>query len=111
MILNMHIRKDFDRWIETPKVRASTLCGKTTTIKFAGIPGITPGQKPLVTQTGDVGWCIRCCNIFLADYDNNDFMWATKISSDHLYALYHEAVRQTSLQVRWFWESHVEKST
>lgn len=111
MILNMHIRKDFDRWIEAPRKRVVTLCGKTTTVKYAGIPGITMGQKPLVTKAGDVGWCVRCCNMFLENYDNNDFMWTVKLSNEHLYALYHEMQRQTSLQVRWFWESHVEKST
>lgn len=67
MILNMHIRKDYNTWIEqTDKSRVTTMCGKMTTPKFAGIPSVTQGQHPLKVDD-DYAWCIKCCNNTLLD--------------------------------------------
>lgn len=67
MIANMHIRSDYRQWIEWPKQRVQTLCGKTTTTRYAGIPGVTPGQNAAVLSHADYGWCLKCCHKFLAD--------------------------------------------
>jgi|ERR1044072_460385 hypothetical protein len=101
MIYNMHIRNDFDRWIETPKKRVTTLCGKITATKFAGIPGISEGQGAYVSDGGkDVGWCIKCCRNFLEEYDNNDFLYSLK--NRHLWYLYTDAIHDLILQVQLF---------
>lgn len=98
MILNMHIRNDFDRWIETDKKRVTTLCGKITATKFAGIPGVTPNQNPHISADGkDVGWCLKCCLALLEEWDNNDFMW--QIRKQELLDLYSTAFRHAKAQI------------
>lgn len=100
MIYNMHIRNDFQLWLETPKKRVTTLCGKITATKYAGIPGVTKDQVPGTFNDGkDVGWCLKCCYNYLTEYDNNDFMWQVKRSNDHVYALYHHMTEVCGLQI------------
>lgn len=80
MILNMHIRNDYQMWLETPKKRVTTLCGKITATKYAGIPYITQNQPLVVFKrddgTVDCAWCLKCCASLLEDVDNSDFYWA-----------------------------------
>lgn len=100
MIFNMHIRNDFDKWIEAPKKRVTTLCGKITATKYAGIPGITKGQEVGVWNDGqDVGWCLKCCMEMLQEYDNNDFLYALADSSKNIYNLYNVAIGICETQV------------
>lgn len=100
MIYNMHIRGDFDRWIETPKKRVTTLCGKITATKYAGIPGVTADQYPGVWNDGkDVGWCVKCCANFLEEFDNNDFMHSVS-NNTHVYSLYYLMIKDCIYQIQ-----------
>jgi len=91
MILNMHIRGDFNSWIEdTSKRRVKTLCHKMTEVKYTGIPGIN-AQRPTVMKdyTGvDVGWCLECCRQFVIEYAS----LTEDIDNVHLRGLYRDAI-------------------
>jgi hypothetical protein len=61
MIVNMHIRKDFQKWLlpKDSKGRVTAVCGKKTPVKYAGIPGVTK-QDAFVSDKYS-GWCVHCC--------------------------------------------------
>lgn len=108
MILNMHIRNDYDRWMLTPKKRVTTLCGKITETKYAGIPGITQGQD-LVAKKQDDGnidcaWCIKCCLNMLEEVDNVDFFW-TYLKNINLRNLYATAIDLAAAQIELAYRS------
>jgi hypothetical protein len=95
MIANMHIRSDYRQWIEWPKQRVRTLCGKTTTTRYAGIPSITPGQHPEVLSHADYGWCLKCCHELLAA--NPDL---SKFNGNYsLFTLYFNATQMCKHQI------------
>lgn len=60
---NRHIRWDWNTWVEFERDKIKTMCGKTSSPKYCGIPGIT-SQRRLVTNSKGVlepGWCPACC--------------------------------------------------
>lgn len=69
MILNMHIRNDYQSFgvNKRTKGRVLTLCERTTTPATAGYPGVTKGQKPGVYGVGDYAWCIKCCAVYVME--------------------------------------------
>ena len=85
MIFNMHIRNDYDVWYCKDKKRVTTLCGKMTTPKYAGIPGITPNPPSRIND--DFGWCLDCCANFL----KITFDLVHSFDNDLLVALYNNA--------------------
>lgn len=108
MILNMHIRNDYDRWMLTPKKRVTTLCGKITETKYAGIPYITQGQG-LVAKKQDDGnidcsWCLKCCTNLLEEVDNSDFFW-TYLKNPSLKNLYESAIDICAAQIELAYRS------
>lgn len=111
MIYNMHIRNDFQLWLETPKKRVTTLCGKITATKYAGIPGVTKDQAVGVWNDGqDVGWCLSCCVALLSEFDNNDFLWERKLSSTYVYYLYTDAIEICGMQLARHYQSAQDRS-
>lgn len=69
MITNMHIAPEWRQFaLNKPGTRANpdgryaTVCGKRTTAKYIGIPGIT-GQPAVVN--GKAGWCPSCALLVL----------------------------------------------
>lgn len=63
----MHIRNDWQFWgVDSDnKQRVKALCGKSTTKKYVGVPGITRDQPPGFYGPGDYAWCIQCCGIMI----------------------------------------------
>lgn len=69
MISGMHVRADWNSWLEDDNRKTITsLCGKRTTRKYAGIPTIRLGQpivhQPKPTSPRLPGWCPRCMQLF-----------------------------------------------
>ena len=100
MIQNMHIRKDYATWGITvkEKARLSTMCGKITLSKFVGVPGATPGQHAVVTEDGNYGWCLTCCQVYVVEVR----MLARKIAdtgSPDLATAYMHALRDVTTQL------------
>jgi hypothetical protein len=98
MILNVHIRKDFDSWIENSKKRrVHTFCGKLTEVKNTGIPTIS-SYRPMFNKDDagvDVGWCLNCCDVFIRD----NLEVASRIGNPHLRSLYLEAMDMCATQI------------
>jgi hypothetical protein len=61
MISNRHIRHDWKTWVDWDQISVRTVCGVTTRMHLAGVPGITP-QPPVVTTSAGKrwGWCTVC---------------------------------------------------
>lgn len=100
MIQNMHIRADYPNWgiALKEKTRVSTLCGKMTAVKFAGIPGATPGQYAMYESEGNYGWCLECCKVYIVEVR----LLAEKIAgsdADELIKLYHRALKDIIHQI------------
>jgi len=103
MILNMHIRLDYPRWgvLDKPKARTTTLCGKITASKYAGVPGITLGQPAAVLDAEDYGWCLECCREFL----HRTKGVTVQIDNENLAGLYTAARAITASQLRLAFEA------
>lgn len=67
-IVNRHIRRSWDTWIDAPLRDTKTtkaLCGRRTTEEFVGIPGVT--IQPV--QIGaEAGWCFLCIQAFAVEH-------------------------------------------
>lgn len=67
-MINLHVRKDFQKWLlpsADQSARIVGMCGAKTTGKYAGIPGVSE-QQAFVTESGEFGWCVHCCNYALS---------------------------------------------
>ena len=100
MILNMHIRNDYSNWgIEfKPKKRVTTLCGKMSTPKYCGVPGLTAQEPVANAEAGDYGWCLECCARYMIEIAAIQPLVA-KANNPHLVNLYHDGVRAIKLQI------------
>ena len=71
-IVNRHIRWDWLSFMlpNEPKGKyVKALCGKTTQVKYSGIPGVT--RQTIVFYEGSEprwGWCPRCCKAMIERY-------------------------------------------
>jgi len=56
-----HIRHDWKTFVDWEQKSVSTVCGKKSTFRYTGIPGVTP-QESIVSVDGKPasGWCIKC---------------------------------------------------
>lgn len=101
MVLNKHIRNDWNNWgvyLGRPKARVTTLCGKLTSVKYAGVPGVDPGQSAGVYGDGDYGWCISCCTVFILEA-LEVLDQVRKSESKALAGLYEDAIKIVTAQV------------
>jgi hypothetical protein len=66
----MHIRRDWQKWLvpTDSNKRITAVCGKKTSEKYAGIPGVS--EQPVIYSTdGNAGWCIHCCGLALQQFN------------------------------------------
>lgn len=103
MIFNMHIRADYPTWgVGTnDKHRVTTLCGRLTNAKSAGIPGITPDQSPGIYGDGDGAWCVKCCAVMITEVRINS-RDVQDANNSNLTNLYLDALRVTTAQIDAF---------
>lgn len=100
LIYNKHIRNDWTAWGVYPddKKRVTTLCGKITSVKYAGVPGVEPEQVPAAFGDGDYAWCILCCGFFLVQV-LNVMDQVSKTGSVDLARVYQNAVKVVNTQL------------
>lgn len=100
MILNKHIRNDYGYWGVYPveKTRVTTLCGKITAPKYAGVPGLDKDQVAGVFGEGDLGWCLGCCQAFLLEMLGLEKQ-IQSTGSGEVIRLYHNAIVEVTAQV------------
>lgn len=96
----MHIRHDFNTWVDWEQKSVRTCCGMTTKRHLAGIPGLT--MQPSVVETRDKkvwGWCMRCVNSAYGPIvnDSEDVTIDSRVRS-----LYADA--RKALQEQYLWE-------
>jgi hypothetical protein len=98
MILNMHIRNDFRLWgLGDEKQRVRTLCKKITTPRYAGVPGIEPGQQPFVSEDRqDYAWCLDCCHKYVSEVAG----LMSRVGDERLRALYFDGLTNIVRQLQ-----------
>lgn len=103
MIFNMHIRADYPSWGigTTEKQRVSTLCGRLTNAKSAGIPGITKDQRSGIYGDGDGAWCVKCCAVLITQVRINS-RDVQDADNPNLTNLYLDALRIATAQIDAF---------
>lgn len=60
-VAGMHIRHDWQGFVDWDQKSVRTLCGKTSARHLAGIPGVTDQPDVIEVNNKKVyGWCTRC---------------------------------------------------
>lgn len=96
MIVNMHIRKDFQKWMlpKHAKGRVVAMCGVKTPVKFAGIPGVS-WQEAFIDGKYS-GWCVHCCGLALEKMNET---LTEKKTSDLMEQVYVYAMEMCTKQI------------
>lgn len=71
MITGMHVRHDWQNWIDDHSQKTvKSLCGRRTRAHLAGIPGMTKQDISVNTKSGyKLGWCRICMAVLPEQID------------------------------------------
>lgn len=70
-VAGMHIRHDWQTFVDWEQKSVRTLCGKTSASHLAGIPGVTDQPDVIEVKNKKVyGWCTTCARLAMGVAEN-----------------------------------------